>query len=63
MKGELKKLSPERFELWEHMLRESKALPISDSDAELKKRAVLSEKMKPKLAQVRETIKELATKG
>lgn len=34
MKGELKKLSPERFELWEHMLRKSKALPILHLDAE-----------------------------
>ena len=33
MKGELKKLSPERFELWEHMLRKSKALPNISSVA------------------------------
>ena len=61
MKEELKKLSPERFELWEHMLHKSKALPISDLDAELRKRAMLSEEMKPKLAQVRKTIRKLVS--
>ena len=63
MKGALKKLSPERFELWEHMLHKSKALPISDSDADQRKRAVLSDEMKPKLAQVRENIRKLTTTG
>lgn len=34
MKDELRKLSPKRFELWEHMLRTSKALPIPHLDVE-----------------------------
>ena len=34
MKNELKKLSPKRFELWEQMLKLSKALPILHLDVE-----------------------------
>jgi len=34
MKNELKKLSPKRFALWEHMLKVSKALPILHLDVE-----------------------------
>ncbi|MBW2561791.1 MAG: hypothetical protein JRE40_13180, partial [Deltaproteobacteria bacterium] len=34
MKWELKKLSPKRFELWEHILRKCKALPLLHLDVE-----------------------------
>jgi hypothetical protein len=34
MKNELKKLSPKRFELWEHILRTAKALPTLHLDVE-----------------------------
>ena len=59
MKDELKKLSPKRFELWEHMLRTSKALPILHLDAELNRHAEVREKMEPKIKEVRETVKGL----
>jgi len=70
MKGELEKLSPERFKLWEHMLvltggmeaKDAAPAPDFDFDAELRKRAALSEAMQPKLAKVRKTIRELAAK-
>lgn len=63
-------LTPLRCAVWERMLvltggmeaKDAAPAPDFDFDAELRKRAVLSEEMKPKLAQVRETIRELATK-
>ena len=59
MKDELQKLSPKRFELWEHMLRTSKALPILHLDVELNRHAEVREKMEPKIKEVRETVKGL----
>jgi hypothetical protein len=63
MKNELKKLSPKRFELWEHMLRTSKALPaedaVPDCDAKKKELAESRAKMQPKIKKVLETIKGL----
>jgi len=65
MKDELRKLSPERFKLWERILHLSKALPAPQSDVEFgrsdaaarKKQAEVRAKMKPRIARVRENIK------
>jgi len=67
MTGLLRKLSPKRFELWEKTLRECKAIPIQQCDAECKatseKQAEIQEKMQPRIKQVHDTVKELEEKG
>lgn len=65
MKGQLQKLSPNRFRLWEHILVLTKAMPADqaktkpdfDFEGEYKKLLERDEKMKPILAEVNENIK------
>ncbi len=69
--AKLKSLAPTRYAVWERMLvltggmdaKDAAPAPDFDFDAQLEIQAEISEKMKPKLKQVHETIKGLENKG